>query len=243
MKLQRLMSYVRKAVDDYDMIHTGDHIAVGLSGGKDSIALLMALNGLRRFYPNKFELEAITVSLGFENMDFSPMIKLCEQLGVRYTIEKTDIGEIIFDERKESNPCSLCSKMRKGALNETAKKHGCNKIALGHNKDDVIQTFLLSLFYEGRLNTFAPVTYLDRMGLYSIRPLIYVREKDVRYYINKNGLEVIKNNCPANGYTKREEVKNLIYSLEKQYSNLDEKIFGAIQRAKLSGWENNKFNK
>ncbi len=237
MKLQRLMSYVRRALDDYNMINTGDKIAVGLSGGKDSIALLMALKGIQRFYPNKFELEAITVSLGFENMDFSPMVKLCKEIDVQYTIETTDIGQIIFDERKESNPCSLCSKMRKGALNEAAKNHGCNKIALGHNKDDVIQTFLLSLFYEGRINTFSPVTYLDRMDLYSIRPLIYVREKEVKYYINKNNLQVIKNNCPANGNTKREEVKNLIYSLEKQYANLDEKVFGAIQRSGLSGWE------
>lgn len=240
MKLQKLLSYVRRAVDDYAMIEDKDKIAVGLSGGKDSIALLIALKSLQRFYTKKFELEAITISLGFENMNFNPMIELCKNLDVNYTIEHTDIGTIIFDERKEKNPCSLCSKMRKGALNEVAEKLGCNKIALGHNKDDVIQTFFLSLFYEGRINTFAPITYLDRKKLYSIRPLMYLREKDIKSFINKSNIEIIKNPCPANGNTKREDMKNFIYEMEKNYSNFDEKIFGAIQRSKISGWDKNK---
>lgn len=210
MKLQKLLSYVRKAVEDYDMIKDGDKIAVGLSGGKDSIALLIALKSLQRFYPQKFELEVITVSLGFENMNFNSMIELCKNLEVNYTIENTNIGTIIFDERKEKNPCSLCSKMRKGALNDVAEKLGCNKIALGHNKDDVIQTFFLSLFYEGRINTFAPITYLDRKKLYSIRPLMYSREKDIKSFVNKSNIEIIKNQCPANGNTKREDMKNFI---------------------------------
>lgn len=239
MKLQKLLSYVRKAVEDYDMIKDGDKIAVGLSGGKDSIALLIALKSLQRFYPQKFELEVITVSLGFENMNFNSMIELCKNLEVNYTIENTNIGTIIFDERKEKNPCSLCSKMRKGALNDVAEKLGCNKIALGHNKDDVIQTFFLSLFYEGRINTFAPITYLDRKKLYSIRPLMYSREKDIKSFVNKSNIEIIKNQCPANGNTKREDMKNFIYQMEKNYTSFDEKIFGAIQRSKISGWNKN----
>ena len=186
MKHQRLLSYVRRAVDDYKMINEGDKIAVGLSGGKDSICLLLALSDLRRFYPNKFELCAITVSLGFEGTDFSPMAKLCEEIGVEYHILNTDIGEIIFDERKEANPCSLCAKMRKGALNDKAEELGCNKIALGHNRDDINETFFMSLLYEARINTFAPVSYLDRKKLYSIRPLMYVPESEIIGYINKN---------------------------------------------------------
>ena len=156
MKMQRLLSYVRRAVQDYDMIQDGDRIAVGISGGKDSLTLLMALKGLQRFYPKKFEIEAITVSLGFEGMDFSPIQKFCDELGVHYSIVDTQIGEIIFDARKEKNPCALCSKMRKGALNNKVEELGCNKIALGHNRDDVIETFFMSLFYEGRIHCFSP---------------------------------------------------------------------------------------
>lgn len=237
MKLQKLLSYVRRAVDDYNMIEEGDNIAVGLSGGKDSISLLIALKSLQRFYPNKFKIEAITVSLGFKDTNFDDMVKLCKEIDVNYTIEYTDIGTIVFDERKEKNPCSLCAKMRKGALNDTAEKLGCNKIALGHNKDDVIETFFLSLFYEGRINTFAPITYLDRKKLYSIRPLMYVSEKDVRSFVNKNNIDIVKNSCPANGNTKREDIKNFIHDLQKSYNNIDEKIFGAIQRSQISGWK------
>ena len=162
MKLQKLLSYVRRAVDDYTMIETGDRIAVGISGGKDSLSLLVALKALQRFYPAKFELEAVSVSLGFESMDFSPIQRLCDEMGIKYTIVKTDIAEIIFDARKEKNPCSLCAKMRKGALNDAVESLGCNKIALGHNRNDIIETFFMAMFYEGRIYTFSPVTFLDK---------------------------------------------------------------------------------
>ena len=182
MKHQKLLSYVRRAVEDYKMINEGDKIAIGISGGKDSICTLLALADLRRFYPKKFEIEAVTVSLGFKNADYSAINELCSKIGVNYTVVETDIGRIIFEERKEKNPCSLCAKMRKGALNDTAESLGCNKIALGHNKDDIVETFFMSLFFEGRINTFAPVSYLDRKKLYSIRPLMYVPENEARSY-------------------------------------------------------------
>ncbi|MBR1736248.1 MAG: tRNA 2-thiocytidine biosynthesis protein TtcA [Firmicutes bacterium] len=237
MKIQRLLSYVRRAVDDYDMIDDGDRIAVGISGGKDSVALIIALKALQRFYPKKFELEAITVSLGYEGMDFSNIKKICDDIGVNYTIVQTDIGEIIFDARKESNPCSLCAKMRKGALNDKVEELGCNKIALGHNRDDVIETFFMSLFYEGRINTFSPVTYLDRKKIYSIRPLMYVPERDVQGFINREGITIVKNKCPVDGHTKREETKNFIKEQIKKYDSFEEKVFGAIKRSEIKGWK------
>ncbi|MBR1442649.1 MAG: tRNA 2-thiocytidine biosynthesis protein TtcA [Firmicutes bacterium] len=237
MKIQRLLSYVRRAVDDYDMIDDGDRIAVGISGGKDSVALVIALKALQRFYPKKFELEAITVSLGYEGMDFSNIRKICDDIGVNYTVVQTDIGEIIFDARKESNPCSLCAKMRKGALNDKVEELGCNKIALGHNRDDVIETFFMSLFYEGRINTFSPVTYLDRKKIYSIRPLMYVPERDVQGFINREGIKIVKNKCPVDGHTKREETKNFIKEQIKKYDSFEEKVFGAIKRSDIKGWK------
>lgn len=237
MDLQKLLGYIRKAIEDYNMIEEGDKIAIGLSGGKDSIALTVALKSLQRFYPKKFELEVITVSLGFENLDFSSMKELCNKLGLNYTIEHTSIGQIVFDERKEKNPCSLCSKLRKGALNNAAKKLNCNKVALGHNKDDVIQTFLLSLFYEGRINTFSPISFLDKKQIYLIRPLIYARDKDIKSFVKKDNIKIVNNPCPANGNTKREDIKNLIYKLEKDYDDLDNKIFGAIKRSQIQGWK------
>lgn len=239
MKLQKLLGYVRKAIDDYNMIENGDKIAIGLSGGKDSVALLVALNALKNFYPKKFEIEAITVSLNLDGMDFSPMYDLCKQLGINYTIENTFISQIVFDERKEKNPCSLCSKLRKGALNNVAKKLGCTRVALGHNKDDIIQTFFLSLFYESRINTFAPVTFLDRKQLYSIRPLMYAREKDIKAFVSSSNLPVVENLCPASGNTEREKIKNFIYENEKLYDCFDEKIFGAIKRSYIYGWQKN----
>ncbi|MCJ7857047.1 tRNA 2-thiocytidine(32) synthetase TtcA [Lachnospiraceae bacterium NSJ-143] len=237
MKHQRLLSYVRRAVDDYKMINSGDKIAVGLSGGKDSVCLLLALSDLRRFYPNKFDICAVTVSLGFDGTDFSAMNSLCEKLNVDYHVVETDIGDIIFNERKETNPCSLCAKMRKGALNDKAEELGCNKIALGHNRDDITETFMMSLIFEARINTFAPVSYLDRKKLYSIRPLMYVPEKEIKGYISKNELTIVKNPCPANGNTKRQEIKDLLYDLGKKYDNLDGKIFSAIQRSHIKGWD------
>ncbi len=236
MKLQKLLSYVRRAIDDYDMIQDGDKIAVGVSGGKDSVCLLLALHHLQRFYPKKFTLEAITVSLGLEGATYDGIQALCDSYGIHYTVVETEIGPIIFHERKEKNPCSLCSKMRKGALNDTAKKLGCNKVALGHNKDDVVETFFMSLFYEGRLNCFAPVSYLDRMDIYSIRPLMYVPEFEAKSFVTKQDLHIVKNPCLVDGSTKRQETKELLELLGKDYDNLQEKVFGAIKRSNFRGW-------
>lgn len=237
MKIQHLLSYVRRAVDDYQMIEQGDRIAIGISAGKDSLALLLALRHLQYIYPGKFELEAITISLGFDDFDLSSVKQFCKDLGVNYTVHETQIAQIVFEERKEANPCSLCSKMRKGALSEVAKAMGCNKIALGHNQDDINETLLMSLFYEGRLHTMAPITHLERMDQEIIRPLIYIPEKDIRYFVKKNNLPVVKSPCPADGVTKRETTKQLIYSLEKEIPKLSSRIFGAIERSPLEGWD------
>lgn len=236
MKLQQLLSYTRKAVDEYKLIDEGDKIAVGISGGKDSLTMLYALAGLRRFYPNKFDIEAITVSLGIEGMDFTPIKELCRELDVNYTIVETDINEIVFDVRKEQNPCSLCAKLRKGAFNDAALKLGCNKIAYAHHKNDIIETFIMSLFFEGRIHTFSPKTFLDKTGLTLIRPLIFVEEADVIGFQNKYTLPIVKNLCPADGFTKREEIKQLIKSLNHQFPGMKEKVFTAILNGELEGW-------
>jgi tRNA(Ile)-lysidine synthetase-like protein len=239
MKLQKLLSYTRKAVDNYNMINDGDKIAIGVSGGKDSLALLYALKGLQRFYPKKFELEAITVSLGFDDFDLNEVRKLCNELEINYTVVNTDIADIIFNERKEKNPCSLCAKMRKGALNEMAEKLNCNKIALGHHKEDIVETMMLSLFFEGRFYSFSPVTYLDRMKLYSIRPLMYVPEKEIIGFKNKYNLPVVKSPCPADGNTKREYMKNLLSTLEKENPGLIQRLYRAIEGSNINGWDCN----
>lgn len=228
MKLQQLLSYTRRAVDDYHMIQEGDKIAIGISGGKDSLAMLYALHGLKRFYPVDFEIEAITVSLGFPGFDLSRIKALCEELNVHYTIVDTDIYDVVFNVRKESNPCALCAKMRKGALNQAIKETGCNKVAYAHHKDDVVETMLLSLIYEGRFHTFAPVTYLDRMDLTVIRPLMYVDEADVIGFRNKYDLPVAKSPCPADGHTKREYVKNLLRQLNQENPGARERMFRAV---------------
>lgn len=238
MKLQQLMSYVRRAIDDFQMIEEGDKIAVGISGGKDSLALLYALNGLKRFYPKKFTIYAVTVDLGFQNLNLEKIIALCEELDVPYRIVKTDIGKIIFEDRKEANPCALCSKMRKGALNEAMKSLGCNKIAYAHHKDDVVITMLMSLIYEGRFHTFSPVTYLDRMDLTVIRPLMYVNEADVIGFINKHEVPVVKSPCPADGNTRREYVTQLLAQLNRENPGVKERMFTAILRSDMKGWEN-----
>lgn len=236
MKIQHLLSYTRRAIQDYNMIQEGDRIAIGISAGKDSLALLLALSMLRKFYPKKFEIEAITISLGFADFDLSAVHNFCKELDVNYTVYETQIAKIVFDERKESNPCSLCSKMRKGALNEIAKKLGCNKIALGHNQDDINETLLMSLLYEGRIHTMSPVNYLEQVDLTIIRPLIYVPEKDIRYFASKQGLPVVKSPCPADGATKRETTKELIYKLDKEVPGLPARLFGAIERSGINGW-------
>lgn len=236
MKLQQLMSYARRAIDDYDMIQTGDRIAVGISGGKDSLTLLYALHGLKRFYPHPFELEAITVDLGHPGFDVSRIRQLCEEMEIPYTVVKTEIAQIIFDERKESNPCSLCAKMRKGALNEAIKKTGCNKVAYAHHKDDIIETMLLSLIFEGRFHSFSPRTYLDRMDLTVIRPLMYVSEADIKGFQNKYNLPVVKSPCPADGYTKREYAKNLLRQMNLDHPGAKERMFAAILNGQIKGW-------
>lgn len=236
MKLQRLMGFTRRAIDDYKMIQEGDRIAVGVSGGKDSLTLLYSLSGLRRFYPNKFELEAITVNMGYRDADFSGVAKLCDELDVRYTIVETDIAEILFEHRKENNPCSLCAKLRKGAFNIKAKELGCNKKAYAHHFDDVIETMLMSLLYEGRFHCFSPVTYLDRADITLIRPLIYVDEKEIIGFKKAYKLPVVKNPCPVDGYTKREFTKQLIKSLDKDNPGLRERLFTAIREG-IPGWK------
>lgn len=236
MKLQQLLSFTRKAIDEYDMIQEGDHIAVGISGGKDSLTLLYALHGLKRFYPKKFELSAITVDLGYSDFDLTPVENLCRELEVPYKIVKTDIGRILFEERKESNPCSLCAKMRKGALNEAVKEMGCNKVAYAHHKDDIIETMLLSLIFEGRFHSFSPKTYLDRMDLTVIRPMMFVDEADVIGFKNKYNLPVVKNKCSVDGHTKRQYAKNLVKQLNTEHKGAKERMFTAILNGKISGW-------
>ena len=236
MKLQQLLSQTRKAVDEYQMIEEGDHIAVGISGGKDSLTLLYALHGLKRFYPKKFKLSAITVDLGYSECNFTPVVKLCEDLEVPYQIVKTDIAHILFKERKEPNPCSLCAKMRKGALNQKALELGCNKIAYAHHKDDLIETALMSLLYEGRFYAFPPVTHLDRTDLTVIRPLMLVSEADVKGFKNKYQLPVCKNPCPMDGHTHREYVKNLIRTLNTDSPGVRERLFHAVINGNFEDW-------
>ena len=236
MKVQQLYSFARRAIDDYQMIADGDKIAVGISGGKDSLALLYALAGLRRFYPNHFELVAISVDLGYEGFDLSKIQALCDELQVEYHIEKTDIGNIVMEERKESSPCSLCAKMRKGALNDKAKELGCNKVAYGHHMDDIIETMFLSLIYEGRFHSFSPVTYLDRMELTVIRPLMYLSEADVIGFQNKYELPVAKNPCPVDGYTRREYAKNLVRQIQQENPGAKKRMFTAIVNGNIEGW-------
>ena len=237
---QRILSYMRRAADMYKMIDDGDKIAVGVSAGKDSLTLLYGLSRLRVFYPKKFGLTAITIDCGFDDADFTAIIKLCAELNVEYHIIPSNIKEVVFDIRREKNPCALCSKMRHGALNEAAKKLGCNKVALGHHLDDSVETFMLNIIYESRLGTFSPVTYLDRTDLTLIRPLIYVPEKDIKSFASGQKLPVIKSACPIDKKTKREEVKILLRDLSKKYKNLQLNIFNAIEKSEIDGYINPK---
>lgn len=236
MKLQQLLSYTRKAIDDYNLIEDGDHIAVGISGGKDSLTLLHALHGLTRFYPKQFKIHAITVDLGHKDFNTEPLKQLCESMNIPYTVVKTEIASIIFEERKESNPCSLCAKMRKGALNDAIKKIGCNKVAYAHHKDDIVETMLMSLIFEGRFHSFSPKTYLDRMDLTVIRPLMYVPEIDIIGFINKYDIQVVKSACPADGFTKRDYAKQLVKQLNTEHPGAKERMFTAILNGNIKGW-------
>lgn len=236
MKLQRLYSYVRQAIDKYKMIDDGDKIAVGVSGGKDSLTLLYALKGLQRFYPKKFDIEAITVDLGFDNFDLGVIRQLCMELDIPYTVIPTEIGSIVFEQRHEKHPCALCAKMRKGALNDKALSLGCNKIAYGHHRDDLVETMLMSLIYEGHFYAFPPVTYLERTGLTVIRPLMYISESEIIGFSNKQKLPVAKSPCPANGHTRREYVRNLMHQINRENPGAIDKMFTAVVNGHIVSW-------
>ena len=236
MKPQKLLTYTRKAIEDYHMIEQGDKIAIGISGGKDSLTLLYALSKLKEFYPISFDLVALTIDLGFTDYDTSLLSQYADSLHVPYYIEKTQIADIVFTYRQEENPCSLCSRMRKGAFNERAKALGCNKIAYAHHKDDVLDGFLMSMLYEGRIHTFSPVTHLERSELTLIRPLIYAYEGEIKSFATEQQLPVCKNPCPADGITKRQESKNLLLELKKTVPQVKERIFSAITGSGIDGW-------
>lgn len=235
--MQKLMGLVRRCVEDYHMIEPGDKIAVGVSGGKDSLTLLTLLAGLREYHSSPFTLEAVTIDMGLSGMDFSPVAELCRRLEVPYTTIHTEIGPVIFDYRHEKNPCSMCAKMRRGALNQALLDRGCNKVALGHHYDDAVETFLMSLLFEGRISCFQPVTYLDKTGITQIRPMLYLSEKTIGHFADRMNLPVVHNVCPADKHTKRQEVKDLIYTLSATYPDLKDRIFGAMQRFPLPEWE------
>ena len=236
MTLQRLLSYTRKAVDEYALIDDGDKIAVGISGGKDSLTLLYALSELRKFYPKKFEVYALTVHLGIEGMDFSEIGKLCDKLEVPYYIIETEINDIVFNIRKEANPCALCAKLRKGAFNNKALELGCNKIAYAHHRDDVNETFMMSLIYEGRIHTFSPMSHLDRTNLTLIRPLLFAPEAEVIGFAKRYKLPVVKNLCPADGVTKRQETKELIKQINSEAPGFHTRLFSAIANGNVDDW-------
>jgi tRNA(Ile)-lysidine synthase TilS/MesJ len=233
---RRLLSCARRAVEQYEMIEDGDRIAVGISGGKDSTALLCILKELQRFYPKHFELVAVTIDTGFEGMDFSPLTALCSEMGVEHHIVKSDIARIVFDVRKESNPCSLCARMRRGLLHDTAKELGCNKLALGHHYDDVVVTFLMNLFNEGRIGCFSPVTYLSRKDLTMIRPFIFADEGDIRYFTKSNDLPVVTSTCPEDKHTDRERFKKMVDDMDRENKGLKHRVFTAMEKGHVDGF-------
>ena len=235
--LQKFTGLIRRCVDDYRMIDEGDTVAVGVSGGKDSLSLLVGLAELRRYYPKRFGLHAVTLDMGFPDMDFSPVAELCRSLDVPYTVRRSEVQSIIFEKRQEKNPCALCAKMRRGALHDTMSELGIKKIALGHHFDDAVETFMLSLFYEGRISCFQPVTYMSRSGVTQIRPMLYIGEGTVAGVARRLSLPVVENSCPMDGKSRREEIKSLVKSLSAQYPDLKTKVFGAMQRLPLDGWE------
>ena len=234
--MKRMLSFVRRAVDDYAMIEEGDRIAVGVSGGKDSLALVATLAEMRLFYPKKYELFAVTVDMGFEGADYSEIEEFCRRHGVKYKLVKTDIAKIIFDVRRESNPCSLCAKMRRGSLHAAAVELGCNKVALGHHFDDAVETFMMNLFFEGRLGCFSPVTYLSNRDITLIRPMIYTTEKDVRYFAGRIGLPVAESLCPEDKATERENMKKLLSELERGNKGIRHRIFNAMCKGNIDGF-------
>lgn len=234
--MQRMMGLMRRCIDDYRMIEPNDKIAVGVSGGKDSLTLLALLAALREYYPQPYDLTAITIDMGLPGMDFAPVEDFCARLGVPYRRVPTQIGPIIFEYRKEKNPCSMCAKMRRGALNQALLEQGFHKVALGHHYDDAVETFLMSLLFEGRLSCFQPVTYLDRSDVTQIRPMLYLTESMVRNFAAEQQLPVVHNVCPSDKHTKRQEIKDLIVTLSATYPDLKNRVFGAMQRLPLPEW-------
>lgn len=237
--MQRILSYMRKAIEDYNMIEENDKIAICLSGGKDSITMLHAFKALQRFYPKKFDIIAISINPGFEFFDTKLLQDICDELEIPLFIENSHAQEIVFEIRKEKNPCSLCANLRRGAINSIARREGCNKIALGHNEDDVLETFLLNLLYTGSIGTFSPVSFMDRSGITLIRPLIYTPEKETKRFVKKNNLTVMPKVCPMDGTSKREDMKQMIFSLKKDIPMVRANLFGAIKR-NLSDWKKNR---
>jgi len=234
--MQHILGLTRRCVEDYNMIEAGERIAVGVSGGKDSMLALAALAQLRKFYPKPFELEAITLEMGMPGMDFAPVAEYCAEIGVPYTRIQVPVYQIVFEERQEKNPCSLCAKMRRGSLNTALVEKGIRKIALGHHYDDAVETLLMNLLFEGRIGCFQPVTFLDRTGVTQIRPLLYCHEEEIQRIANREKLPIVHNTCPIDGHSRRQEVKELLASMEKTYPDLKQKIFGAMQRYPLYGW-------
>ena len=236
--MQKILGYMRKAIQQYDLIHDGDRIAVGVSGGKDSLVLLYGLILLRRFIGIDYSLTAITLDpmFGGEPGDYSSIQALCDEHSVEYILIPTHIGEIVFDVRKESNPCSLCSRMRRGALHDATLAADCNKISLGHNYDDAIETFVMNLFNEGRIGCFSPQSYLSRKNIHLIRPLVYAPERDIRKAAERNNLQIVKSKCPADGYTNREKTKNFIRDMERENKGFADRLFGAMCRSNIDGW-------
>ena len=234
--IERILSHSRKAVEEYSMIEPGDKIAVGVSGGKDSLALLCALVKLKRVLGIDYTVVALTIDMGLEGMDFSKIATLCQELEIEYHIVKTQIYEIIFDVRKEASPCSLCSRMRRGALHDACKELGCNKLALGHHYDDVVETFMLNLFFEGRIGAFRPVTYLSRKDLTMIRPLIYTPEKEIKSFAKGAELPIVEVKCPADGNTERAKMKDYLATFDSEHRGLYHRIMGAIQRGEIDGF-------
>lgn len=241
-EMKRMLSFVRRACDDYGMIEEGDKIAVGVSGGKDSLTLLEVLAALRVFYPKKFDIVAITVDMNFEGanlgtQDFSEIAEFARRLHVEYKVAKTDIAKIIFDVRKEANPCSLCAKMRRGSLHAAAIEAGCNKVALGHHFDDTVETFMMNLFFEGRLGCYSPISYLSRRDITLIRPMIYATEADVEYFVRKRRLPVLVSPCPEDHATERENMKKLLASLERENKGVKHRIFHALCEGNIDGFK------
>lgn len=236
--MQRILGYMRKAVTEFDLIQDGDKIAVGVSGGKDSVVLLTGLARLRRFIGIQYDIVGITLDPQFNSQptDYSPIAKLCEELDVEYTVKPTHIGEIVFDVRKEENPCSLCARMRRGALHDMAKEYNCNKVALGHHYNDAVETFVMNLFNEGRLGCFSPKNYLSRKELTLIRPLVFAPEKEIRRAAERTNLPIVKSKCPVDGYTNRQKTKEFLREREREDNGFTYRLFGAMRRAGLDGW-------